>query len=333
MYLVSGSAGFIGFSICLELLKKKKKVIGIDNLNDYYDIKLKKKRNKILKSFKNYFFHKINIINQSNVNKIFKTYKIDKVIHLAAQAGVRYSIKFPEKYIDTNIKGFFNIIEASKRHNIKHFLYASTSSVYGSLTNFPYKENSSASHPAQIYAATKRSNELIAHSYSSLYNLPTTGLRFFTVYGPWGRPDMALNQFVTNIKKNKTIEVFNYGNHYRDFSYIDDIVNITLSISNKTPKNNYKWNRNKPNTKSSYCPYRIINLGGNNPIKLTQFIKLIEKKLNKKAKIKYLPLQKGDMIKTQASSKWCEEITSTFPKIKPSYGISKFIDWHNNYYK
>ena len=251
MYLVSGSAGFIGFSICLELLKKKKKVIGIDNLNDYYDIKLKKKRNKILKSFKNYFFHKINIINQSNVNKIFKTYKIDKVIHLAAQAGVRYSIKFPEKYIDTNIKGFFNIIEASKRHNIKHFLYASTSSVYGSLTNFPYKENSSASHPAQIYAATKRSNELIAHSYSSLYKLPTTGLRFFTVYGPWGRPDMALNQFVSNIKKNKTIEVFNYGNHYRDFSYIDDIVKITLSISNKTPKNNYKWNRNKPNTKSS----------------------------------------------------------------------------------
>ena len=333
MYLVSGSAGFIGFSICLELLKKKKKVIGIDNLNDYYDIKLKKKRNKILKSFKNYFFHKINIINQSNVNKIFKTYKIDKVIHLAAQAGVRYSIKFPEKYIDTNIKGFFNIIEASKRHNIKHFLYASTSSVYGSLTNFPYKENSSASHPAQIYAATKRSNELIAHSYSSLYKLPTTGLRFFTVYGPWGRPDMALNQFVSNIKKNKTIEVFNYGNHYRDFTYIDDIVKITLSISNKTPKNNYKWNRNKPNTKSSYCPYRIINLGGNNPIKLTQFIKLIEKKLNKKAKIKYLPLQKGDMIKTQASSKWCEEITSTFPKIKPSYGISKFIDWHNNYYK
>ena len=333
MYLVTGSAGFIGFHTCIKLLKQKKTVIGIDNLNDYYDINLKKKRNSILKKFKNYYFFKINICNKKSVNKVFRQNKIKIVIHLAAQAGVRYSIQHPEKYIETNIVGFFNIIDSAKNNHVKHFIFASSSSIYGNVEKFPLSESLSASHPAQIYAATKRSNELIAHSYSSLFNLPTTGLRFFTVYGPWGRPDMALAKFATNIAKNKEIEVFNYGNHSRDFSYIDDVVNIILKSISKVPKINKNWNKKKPNPKNSYCPYRIINVGGNNPIKLSRFIRLIENELKQKAKIKYLPLQKGDVIKTQASPIWCKKILGFIPKTKPSVGIKKFIKWFKEYYK
>ena len=333
MYLVTGSAGFIGFHTCIKLLKQKKTVIGIDNLNDYYDINLKKKRNSILKKFKNYYFFKINICNKKSVNKVFRQNKIKTVIHLAAQAGVRYSIQHPEKYIETNIVGFFNIIDGAKNNHVKHFIFASSSSIYGNVEKFPLSESLSASHPAQIYAATKRSNELIAHSYSSLFNLPTTGLRFFTVYGPWGRPDMAWAKFANNIANNKEIEVFNHGNHSRDFSYIDDVVKVISKVISKVPKINKNWNSKEPDPKTSYCPYRVINVGGNNPIKLLKFIRYIEKELKQKAKIKYLPLQKGDVIKTQASPLWCKKIVGYIPKTKPSIGIKKFIKWYKEYYR
>ena len=330
--LVTGSAGFIGFHTCLRLLKNNFKVLGIDNLDNYYDVDLKKERIHILNKYKNFIFVKSDITDRASVKKIFNNYNFKKVIHLAAQAGVRYSIKHPEKYIDVNINGFFNIIENSQKKKIKHFIYASTSSVYGFNENYPLKEDFSACHPAQIYAATKRSNELIAHSYSSLFNLPTTGLRFFTVYGPWGRPDMALFKFVSNIMSGKKIDLYNKGNHTRDFTYIDDVVDSIFSVINNIPKGNKLWRKKSPNPKFSYCPYRIINVGGSNPIKLKIFIKIIEDYLKIKSKKNYLPLQKGDVVKTQSSITWSKRILNLYPKTKPQTGIKLFLDWYKSYY-
>ena len=333
MHLITGSAGFIGFHTCLKLLRQNKKVLGIDNLDDYYDVNLKKKRVSILKKEKNFKFIKVDIVDKKKIKKIFDTYKIKNIIHLAAQAGVRYSIKHPEKYIDVNVKGFFNIIDNAKKNKIKHFLYASTSSVYGNNKKYPLKEDFAASHPMSVYAATKRSNELIAHSYSSLYNLPTTGLRFFTVYGPWGRPDMALFKFAKSIINNKKINIFNKGKHERDFTYIDDIVNCIILALNKIPKRDKLYNPKNPNPKLSYCPYRLINVGGNNPLKLSVFIKLIEKNLNIKSKKNYLSLQKGDVVKTQSSIRWTKYLLNYSPRIKPEKGIKMFIQWFKDYYK
>ena len=333
MYLVTGSAGFIGFHFSLLLLKKKKKVIGIDNINDYYDQELKKDRLKILKSYKNFSFFKVDIKNQVKLENIFQRYKISYVINLAAQAGVRYSVKNPEKYIETNINGFFNIINLSKKKKIKHFLYASTSSVYGNNKNYPLQEDFSSSHPAQIYAATKKSNEMIAHSYSSIFGLPTTGLRFFTVYGPWGRPDMALFKFTKNILKKKKIDLYNRGHHVRDFTYIDDIVkSIYLSLKN-IPKKNKSYNLKKMNPKNSYCPYRLMNIGGNQSVKLKRFVEIIEKNIGLKSKKRYLPMQLGDIYKTQASTKWVNKNIKFIPKIKIEEGVKKFLDWYFDYYK
>ena len=330
--LVTGAAGFIGFHTCLRLLKNNFKVLGIDNLDNYYDVDLKKARIRILNKYKNFIFVKSDITDRVSVKKIFNNYNFKKVIHLAAQAGVRYSIKHPEKYIDVNINGFFNIIENSQKKKIKHFIYASTSSVYGFNENYPLKEDFSACHPAQIYAATKRSNELIAHSYSSLFNLPTTGLRFFTVYGPWGRPDMALFKFVTNIISGKKIDLYNKGNHARDFTYIDDVVDSIFSVINNIPKGDKLWRKKFPNPKFSYCPYRIINVGGSNPIKLKIFINIIEDYLKIKSKKNYLSLQKGDVVKTQSSITWSKKILNLYPKTKPQTGIKLFLDWYKSYY-
>ena len=238
--LITGAAGFIGFHVSLKLLKSGKNVVGIDNLNNYYDPKLKISRLNILKKYKNFIFKKIDLVDRKNLNKIFQKNKIEKVVNLAAQAGVRYSLINPKSYIDTNIVGFFNVIDLSREYKVKHFIYASTSSVYGALQKMPFKETYTTDHPIQLYAATKKSNELIAHSYSHIYKLPTTGLRFFTVYGPWGRPDMALFKFTKNILSNKKIDVYNYGNHSRDFTYIEDIVQGILKSTNKIPK--YKEN-------------------------------------------------------------------------------------------
>ena len=333
MYLVTGCAGFIGFHFSLLLLKKGKKVIGIDNINNYYDQKLKRDRLKNLKKFKNFLFFKIDIRNNKKLKSVFKKYKISYVINLAAQAGVRYSVTNPEKYIETNINGFFNIINLSQKKNIKHFLYASTSSVYGNNKKYPLREDFSSSHPAQIYAATKKSNEMIAHSYSSIFHLPTTGLRFFTVYGPWGRPDMALFKFTKNILTKKKIDLYNQGHHVRDFTYIDDIVkSIYLSLK-KIPKKNKFYDLKKMNPKSSYCPFRILNIGGNQSVKLKKFVEIIERNIGIKSKKRYLPMQLGDIYKTQASTEWVNENLKFIPKIKINEGIKKFLDWYFDYYK
>lgn len=325
--LVTGCAGFIGFHLAKKLIEKNLLVVGIDDLNKYYDVKLKKDRLKILnKNTKKgkFKFYKADISNIDDIKKVFKKHNIDYVVNLAAQAGVRYSIQNPEAYVKSNLVGFANILENCKNNKVKHLLYASTSSVYGSNTKFPYKEKHRADHPIQFYAATKRSNELMAHSYSHLFKLPTTGLRFFTVYGPWGRPDMALYKFTKNIIQNKYIDLYNKGNHSRSFTYIDDIVFAIISLLKKTPK--IKRNSKK-------APFRIINIGNDKSETLMNYVKVIEKKLNKKAKKKLLPLQKGDIKSTVADITLLKNTTKFKPKTSISDGISKFIDWYLMYNK
>lgn len=332
MILVSGVAGFIGFHLAKYLLKKNKKVVGIDSINNYYDVSLKKKRLQYLKKIgkKNFIFIKSDISNKINLEKIFKKYKIIFVINLAAQAGVRYSLQNPQSYIKNNIIGFHNIIELSVKYRIKHFLYASTSSVYGMNTKLPFVETDSADHPLQLYAATKRSNELIAHAYSYLYRIPSTGLRFFTVYGPWGRPDMALFKFTKNIFLGKKIEVFNYGNHIRDFTYVDDIVKSIFLLLKRAPKTKININL-KPHL--SRCPFQIFNIGNSRPVKLMDYIKEIEKNINKKAIIVYRKLQKGDVKATYASSKKLFNKIKYRPKVSIKKGIKNFVSWYREFYK
>jgi len=320
--IVTGAAGFIGMHVAEKLLRKNHEVIGIDNLNDYYDVNLKRKRLNILKKYKKFIFFKTSIENQKKINLIFKKYKPKKVIHLAAQAGVRYSIKNPHAYINSNVLGFINILESSRKFGCKHLIYASSSSVYGGTKKYPFKENFYLDKPMSIYAASKKSNELMAHVYSHLYKLPTTGLRFFTVYGPWGRPDMSLFIFVNSILNKKKIKVFNFGKMKRDFTYIDDIVSGTLKIINKPPKKLKKE-----------APYRICNIGNNNPVDLEYFIKTIEKKLQKKSKKIYLPIQKGDIPVSFANVNKINKITGYKPTTKIEKGISEFITWYKSYYK
>tara|TARA_Y100000816_G_C26065218_1_gene559774 strand:+ start:432 stop:1451 length:1020 start_codon:yes stop_codon:yes gene_type:complete len=331
--LITGVAGFIGFHLSRKLIDNNFKVIGIDNINNYYGKKIKFDRLKILSNFKkkNFVFFKKDLKDKNSLNKIFKSYKIQYVVNLAAQAGVRYSLKNPQAYIDSNIQGFFNILDLSRKYEVKHFIYASTSSVYGMNKKIPFAEKDHVNHPLQLYASTKRSNELIAHAYSNLYNLPTTGLRFFTVYGPWGRPDMALFIFVKKILENKSINIFNYGNHVRDFTYIDDIVDGIKKIIFKIPKKNSLNKVTFPNKSTS--PFRILNIGNGKPIKLKDFINEIEKNLGKRAKKKYLPLQKGDVIGTHSNINEINKLTKYKPKYSYKLGIKKFINWYLDYYK
>jgi UDP-glucuronate 4-epimerase len=320
--LVTGCAGFIGYHTVKQLLKSSHRIIGIDSLNSYYDVSLKKNRLKdIFNSITNdnFKFCKMDIANPKKLENLFKYNKFDIVINLAAQAGVRYSLINPFSYLKNNVIGFFNILENCRKFNTKHLIFASTSSAYGNNIS-PFKEDLKVDKPEQFYAATKISNEVMAYSYSKLYNIKTTGLRFFTVYGPWGRPDMALFYFTDRIIKNKYINVFNYGKHERDFTYIDDIVSGILG-SIKYPPN-----------KTKETPYRIINLGNNKKTKLMEFVKLIEKKLNKKAIIKYLPLQKGDIKSTCANIKNAKNKINYEPKTLIKTGVSRFIDWYRKYY-
>ena len=318
MFLVTGSAGFIGFHLSLRLLKKGYRVIGLDNYNKYYDVKLKKDRNKILKKFSNYKFIKIDIKRFKKLESILKNKKIHAIIHLAAQAGVRYSLKNPRSYIDNNILGYFNILEIAKKKKIKKFIYASTSSIYGIQKKFPLKESLNTDNPIQLYAATKKSNEVIATSYSNLYKIDTVGLRFFTVYGPWGRPDMALFKFTKNIIEGKPIEVFNKGRHIRDFTYVDDIVAGIFKIIV---------------SKKSNFGSKIFNIGNGKKVKLLKYIKLIEKNLKKKAKKRFLKLQKGDVIKTHSDTNLLKKNYNYYPKTEVNYGIKKFIEWYISYFK
>jgi len=318
--IVTGAAGFIGFHLSKALLKKGIKVLGIDNLNPYYDVRLKKQRLKILKKYSNFHFKKIDISNAKKLFGLKKNYKIIKIFHLAAQAGVRYSLKNPEAYTKTNLIGFANILQLSRVAKIKKLVFASTSSVYGANKLSPFTEDHNTDQPIQYYAATKKSNEIMAYSYSYLFKIPMIGLRFFTVYGPWGRPDMALFKFTKNIILGKKIDVFNNGIHSRDFTYIDDLVNGII-LADKA---------NLKNTKNKY--FQIFNLGSNSPVKLMKYIKIIENILNKKAKINYLPLQKGDIVKTFCNIKKSKKILGYKPKIKVEKGIKNFIDWYKTNY-
>ena len=331
-YLVTGSAGFIGFSLALKLLKNNKTVYGIDNLNRYYDVNLKLSRLKILRKYKNFKFKKINICNSKVLEKIFKLQKFNYVFHLAAQAGVRYSLKKPDEYIKSNISGFFNILECCRKYKVKHLVYASSSSVYGANKNYPFSEKDNCSHPIQLYAATKLSNELMAHAYSSIYSLPTTGVRFFTVYGPWGRPDQALFIFTKKIIKNQVIKLFNFGDHSRDFTYIDDIVNGLVKIGKSIPRKNKNWNPKKPDPSFSHAPYQIFNIASNKRIKLTNYVKLIEKFLNKKAKINLLPLQTGDVVDVYSNISKIKKQLNYRPRTDVKKGVKNFIIWFKKYY-
>jgi UDP-glucuronate 4-epimerase len=298
--VVTGSAGFIGSAVSNKLLERGDGVIGIDNHNNYYDPKIKDARLERLIKYKNYKHYKTDLGDPKALDDIFKKYRINKVINLAAQAGVRYSIENPLAYINSNIVGFANILENCRNYKIEHLVYASTSSVYGANTKMPFSEHDSANHPLSVYAASKKSNELMAHTYSYLYQLPTTGLRFFTVYGPWGRPDMALFKFTKSIIENKAIDVFNYGKHTRDFTYIDDIVDGIVKTLDNTATGNMDWNSFNPDPASSKSPWRIYNIGNNKPIKLMDYIDALEKNLGKKANINFLPLQLGDVPDTCA---------------------------------
>tara|TARA_B100000795_G_scaffold270028_1_gene262008 strand:- start:4932 stop:5930 length:999 start_codon:yes stop_codon:yes gene_type:complete len=327
--LITGAAGFIGFHLSEIFMKKNFKVIGIDNLNSYYDVNLKKNRLKILKKNKNFKFYQLDISNEKKIDDLFKKHKFKYVINLAAQAGVRYSLINPQSYLKSNLIGFFNLINAAKNNNVKHFLYASTSSVYGLSDKKSFKEKDIADHPIQFYAATKRANEIIAHSYSHLYNLPTTGLRFFTVYGPWGRPDMALFKFTKNILEKKKIDVYNYGNHKRDFTYIDDIVNAIYLSASKLPKKSKA--KNDPSV-STTAPYQILNIGGGKKVSLMRFIKEIEKNLNMKSKINFLPLQKGDVKETMCNTNKLKKYINFSSKTNYKTGIKNFISWYRLYH-
>jgi UDP-glucuronate 4-epimerase len=330
--LVTGSAGFVGSEVALKFLKKNFIVVGIDNHNNYYDESLKNNRVKRLKKFKNYKHCKFDILNQNKILSICKKYKIKKIIHLAGQAGVRHSLVNPKSYLKTNVIGFFNILEVCRKLKIKRLIYASSSSVYGLNKKIPFSENDNTDHPISFYSATKKSNEIMAHSYSYLYNIETIGLRFFTVYGPWGRPDMALFKFVNNIFNNKKIKVYNKGDHMRDFTYIDDITDGIIKIFNLNLKKDLNFDLKNPSPSSSICPWRIYNIGSNNKIKLMKFIRIIEKILKKKAKIQYFPLQKGDVETTYAKVNKIKYDAKYSPETEIYKGVSKFINWYLAYY-
>ena len=331
--LVTGAAGFIGAALTLRLLKRGDEVIGIDNLNDYYDTNLKLARLETILHYANFKFIKIDISDKTKIEALFENEKFDNVMHLAAQAGVRYSISNPHAYIDSNIIGFLNILEGCRNNKIKHFVYASSSSVYGANTKMPFSVHDNVDHPVSLYAASKKTNELMAHTYSHLYGLATTGLRFFTVYGPWGRPDMSLFKFTQNILEGKPIDVFNYGNHRRDFTYIDDIVEGVLRVIDNPAQKNNHWDGNCPDPGTSLAPYRIYNIGNNNPVSLLNFIETLEKCLGKEAKKTLLPMQQGDVPDTYAD---VSDFISDFdykPDTILEIGVRNFVEWYKNFYR
>lgn len=343
--LITGTAGFIGFHLAHKLLSKGYEVIGLDNINDYYDVNLKYGRlaesgiekkhieyNKKVQSnkFDQYTFIKLNLEDKENIYKLFEEENFDLVVNLAAQAGVRYSLKNPHAYINSNILGFTNILEACRHNSVKHLVYASSSSVYGLNSKMPFSTQDNVDHPISLYAASKKSNELMAHTYSYLYKLPTTGLRFFTVYGPWGRPDMALFLFTKAISEGKPIDVYNYGNMQRDFTYIDDIVDGIVKVLENPPKGKAGMQKQDPSV--SIAPYKVYNIGNNAPVKLTDFINAIEKSLNKKAEKNMMPIQPGDVEKTWADVDDLIKDLGYKPETDITYGVDKFIQWYKSFY-
>jgi UDP-glucuronate 4-epimerase len=331
--LITGSAGFIGFHLCRKALEAGYRVIGFDNLNDYYDVGLKQSRLEILERHEAFTFFKSDLTNNEDLDKIFEKNKFTYVINLAAQAGVRYSLSNPHAYLQSNLHGFLNILEACRKHKISHLIYASSSSVYGANRKMPFSVHHNVDHPISLYAASKKSNELMAHTYSALFNLPTTGLRFFTVYGPYGRPDMALFMFTKAILEQRPIDVYNYGEMKRDFTYVEDIVECIFRLLPKIPQPDLKWNGLNPDPATSFAPYRIYNIGNTNPVTLIRFIEIIEKKLGKKAIKNLLPLQEGDVPETYADITDLVSEIDFQPSTSLETGVGKFIDWYMEYYK
>ncbi len=331
--LVTGAAGFIGFHVSQILLDRGDEVVGLDNLNDYYDVSLKNARLDILKGHPRFRFVKLDLADRPGMAALFEREKFHRVINLAAQAGVRYSIKNPLAYIDSNVVGFANILEGCRHNAVEHVVYASTSSVYGANTAMPFSVHQNVDHPLSFYAATKKANELMAHTYSHLYGLPTTGLRFFTVYGPWGRPDMALFMFTKNILEGRPIDVFNYGHHRRDFTFIDDIAQGVVRSMDRVATGNAGWNSDVPDPATSKAPYRLYNIGNNEPVELLRYIELIEQCLGKKAQKNLLPLQPGDVPDTFADIDDLVNDVGYRPATSVEVGVEKFVRWYVDYYK
>ncbi|MUG92462.1 SDR family NAD(P)-dependent oxidoreductase [Scytonema sp. UIC 10036] len=331
--LVTGAAGFIGFHLSQRLLERGDEVIGLDNLNDYYNVNLKKDRLVQLQEKSNFEFYQMDIADREGITKLFAKHNFDKVVNLAAQAGVRYSLTNPHIYADSNIVGFINILEGCHHTNVQHLVFASSSSVYGANTKIPFSARDNVDHPISLYAATKKANELIAHTYSSLYSLPTTGLRFFTVYGPWGRPDMALFIFTKAILEDRAIDVFNYGKMKRDFTYINDIIESVVRVVDRIPEPNPLWTGNAPDPSTSYAPYKIYNIGNNHPVELMAFIEALENCLGKKAEKKLLPLQLGDVPVTYADVDDLVQDIGFKPSTPIEVGIEHFVKWYLSYYR
>jgi len=330
--LVTGAAGFIGFATSQRLLERGYEVVGLDNLNEYYDVTLKEARLKRLAGHPSFRFVKLDLADAAGVAELFAREKFPRVVHLAAQAGVRYSLENPRAYIDANVTGTLSILEGCRHTGVEHLVYASTSSVYGANTNMPFSVHSIADHPLSLYAASKRANELMAHTYSALFQLPTTGLRFFTVYGPWGRPDMALFLFTRNILEGRPIDVFNNGQHQRDFTYVDDIAEGVVRASEHVARPDSNWDSKAPDPVSSFAPFRLYNIGNNRPVQLLRYIELIEEALGRKAIKNFLPLQAGDVPETFADIDDLVRDVGYRPATPVEVGVRKFVDWFCDYY-
>jgi UDP-glucuronate 4-epimerase len=331
--LVTGSAGFIGSALSLRLLERGDEVIGLDNLNDYYDVVLKQARLARNRAHRGYTELRIDLEDRDGVAEAFSRLRPERVVNLAAQAGVRYSIENPHAYVDTNLIGFLNVLEGCRHNGVEHLVYASSSSVYGSNTRMPFSVHDNVDHPVSLYAATKKANELMAHAYSHLYGLPTTGLRFFTVYGPWGRPDMALFLFTRKILAGEPIDVFNYGRHRRDFTYIDDIVEGVIRVLDRVPASDPAWSGDAPDAASSKAPYRLYNIGNHQTVELTRYIEVLERCLGKTAEKNLLPLQPGDVPDTYADVENLVHDVGYRPDTSVETGIARFVEWYRDYYK
>jgi UDP-glucuronate 4-epimerase len=330
--LITGSAGFIGSTLALRLLDRGDEVVGIDNLNDYYDVELKKARLARVARYPGFTDLRIDLEDRAAMETAFATHRPQRVVNLAAQAGVRYSIENPMAYVDTNLLGFGNVLEGCRHNGVEHLVYASSSSVYGANTNMPFSVHDNVDHPLSLYAASKKANELMAHTYSHLYGIPATGLRFFTVYGPWGRPDMALFKFTRAILAGEPIDVFNFGRHRRDFTYIDDIVEGVIRVLDRVAEPNPLWTGDNPDSASSKAPYRLYNIGNNDPVELLYYIEVLEQCLGKKAQMNLLPLQPGDVPDTYADVEDLIRDTGYKPDTPVSVGVARFVDWYRGYY-
>ncbi|WP_295588291.1 NAD-dependent epimerase [uncultured Lamprocystis sp.] len=331
--LITGSAGFIGSNLALRLLERGDQVIGVDNLNDYYDVALKEARLARTLDHPAYTDLRIDIEDSALMREVFATHRPERVVNLAAQAGVRYSIENPMAYVATNLVGFANVLEGCRHTGVEHLVYASSSSVYGANTKMPFSVRHNVDHPVSLYAASKKANELMAHTYSHLYGLPTTGLRFFTVYGPWGRPDMALFKFTRAIIAGEPIDVFNYGKHRRDFTYIDDIVEGVIRVLDRVPQGNPEWSGEAPDAASSRAPFRLYNIGNNNPVELMEYIALLEQSLGLKAELNLLPLQPGDVPDTYADVSELVRDTGYHPNTSVADGVARFVAWYRDFYQ